>query len=126
MPIPHPVTRFNRAIANPIIRRFAGIVAPLAIVEHRGRRSGARYRTPVLAFPDGDEMVFALTYGTDVDWAKNVITAGGCTLERRRRSIRLTDPQPEHGPPPAAIPSMIDPFLRLLRVRDYLRLRVVA
>jgi hypothetical protein len=43
--------RINRAFTNPVMRTVAGAMAPLAIVEHLGRGSGRRYRTPVLAFP---------------------------------------------------------------------------
>ena len=125
MPFPEAVARFNRRVTNPIIGRFAGIVGPLAIVEHRGRRSGTRYRTPVMAFPEGGEVIVALTYGPEVDWVKNVIAAGGCTIAYRRRRIRLADPRLEHGAPPEAIPRVVGWFLRLLRVRAFLRLRVI-
>src|SRR5215211_970682 len=126
MPFPEAVARFNRRVTNPVIGGVAGKVGPLAIVEHRGRRSGTSYRTPVMAFPKGEEVNFALTYGTEVDWVKNVIAAGGCTFEYRRRSIPLADPRLEHGSPAAVFPWVVRSFLRLLRVRDVLRLRVVA
>jgi deazaflavin-dependent oxidoreductase (nitroreductase family) len=119
------VARFNRRVTNPVIGRIAGKVGPLAIVEHRGRRSGKSYRTPVMAFPEGEEMLFALTYGPAVDWVKNVIAAGGCSLLYHRRSIQLTDPRLERGSPPGAIPRIVRPFLRLLRVDEYLRLSTV-
>jgi deazaflavin-dependent oxidoreductase (nitroreductase family) len=50
------------------------------MVVHRGRRSGRRYRTPVLAFRVDDGYVVALFYGADRDWVRNVLAAGGCTL----------------------------------------------
>jgi deazaflavin-dependent oxidoreductase (nitroreductase family) len=126
MPFPGVVARFNRRVTNPVIGGVAGTVGSLAIVEHRGRRTGKRYRTPVMAFPKGEDVIFALTYGTEVDWVKNVIAAGGCTIEYRRRSIRLAGPRLEQGSPAAAFPWVVRTFLRLLRVRDVLRLRVVA
>jgi deazaflavin-dependent oxidoreductase (nitroreductase family) len=125
MPIPTVVTTFNRTIANPIIGRFAGRVAPLAIVEHRGRASGTRYRTPVMAFPTNGEMMIALTYGAGVDWVKNVLAAGECDLEYRRRRIQLVEPRLEHGTPVEPFPWVVRPMLRLLRVHDVLRLRAV-
>ena len=126
MPFPEAVARFNRRVTNPVIGSVAGKVGPLAIVEHRGRRSGTRYRTPVMAFPEGEEVIFALTYGTEVDWVKNLIAAGGCTIEYQRRSIRLADPRLEHGTTAEAFPRLVRWMLRLMRVRDVLRLRVVA
>jgi deazaflavin-dependent oxidoreductase (nitroreductase family) len=125
MPIPTVVTRFNRRVANPVIRQFAGKIAPLAIVEHRGRKSGKPYRTPVMAFPDGDEMTIALTYGAEVDWVKNVLAEGSCTVDYRSRTYRLTDPKPVHGSAPEAIPRLIRSILRLLRVGDFLQFRIV-
>jgi deazaflavin-dependent oxidoreductase (nitroreductase family) len=125
MPIPTVVTRFNRRVANPVIRQFAGKIAPLAIVEHRGRKSGKPYRTPVMAFPDGDEMTIALTYGAEVDWVKNVLAEGACTVDYRSRTYRLADPKPVHGSAPEAIPRLIRSILRLLRVGDFLQFRIV-
>ena len=53
MPIPISVGRVNRAFTNRFMRFFAGWVPPLAIVEHTGRRSDRRYRTPIMAFRSG-------------------------------------------------------------------------
>lgn len=72
MPFPKAITRFNRRVTNPILGRLAGRLAPFAIVVHRGRRTGREYRTPVMAFPRREGVVFALTYGLDVDWVRNV------------------------------------------------------
>src|SRR5215218_8690634 len=125
MPIPSVVTRFNRKVVNPIASRFAGKIAPFAIVEHRGRTSGNRYRTPIMAFPAGEELTFALTYGTEVDWVKNVLAEGGGLVEYRSRTFRLAEPRLVHGSPPEAIPRVIQSMLRLLGVSDYLLLRIV-
>lgn len=54
--------------------------APFAIVRHVGRRSGKIYETPIIVSPVADGFVIELTYGHDVDWHKNVLAAGGCTL----------------------------------------------
>lgn len=124
MPIPVFVATSNRAITNPITRRFAGRIPPFAIVEHRGRKSGKTFRTPVMVFPHGDEMVFALTYGKDVDWVKNVLAEGGCTIEYRRRRIALSDPTLSHGrPEDQPLPIVVRTVLRIIRVSDFLRLQ---
>jgi hypothetical protein len=58
------MARFNRRLANPIIRTFAGRrLSPVTLVVHRGRNSGRRYRTPVLAVPVGEGYVVSLPYG---------------------------------------------------------------
>lgn len=56
-------------------------------------RSGRRYMTPVNVFAAEDGYVFALTYGPDTDWVKNVVAASGCELHTRRRTIQLVSPR---------------------------------
>lgn len=51
-------------------------------VHHVGRRSGTSYVTPVWAERAGDRLFIQLPYGTGADWCRNVLAAGGCTLER--------------------------------------------
>lgn len=53
---------------------------PFSIVRHVGRRSGKLYETPIIVAPLGDGFMIELTYGPDVDWHKNVVAAGGCTI----------------------------------------------
>jgi hypothetical protein len=66
---------------NPLTRRLArASFGPFTLVRHVGRRSGRLYETPIIARPVADGFVIELTYGYDVDWHKNVLAAGGCTL----------------------------------------------
>ena len=64
---------FNRHITNRITRPFAPRLSGFGVVEHAGRRSGHRYRTPVNVFRTGTSYVIALTYGVESDWVKNVL-----------------------------------------------------
>jgi deazaflavin-dependent oxidoreductase (nitroreductase family) len=93
MPIPRRVARFNRHVTNHVTRHIASWAPGFAIVTHVGRRSGRVYRTPVNVFRDGDRYLFALTYGQDSDWVRNVVTAGGCEIETRRRTVKLDRPE---------------------------------
>jgi len=93
MPIPQSITRFNRSVTNRVTRRFAGRAPGFAIVIHKGRKSGKEFRTPLNAFPTKDGFAIALTYGPETDWAKNVLAAGGCSLEYRGRVIPLINPR---------------------------------
>ncbi len=122
MPLPKRLTRFNKRFANPIIGRFARF-PPLVLVAHRGRVTGRDYRTPVLALSTEDGYVIALTYGLDVDWLKNVVAAGGCTILRRGRGIEVSNPRvvgwaagSKHLPIPVRV------ALLGLQVRDFLLL----
>jgi deazaflavin-dependent oxidoreductase (nitroreductase family) len=118
------LAQFNRLVFNRIVRTFAGRrLSPVAVVVHRGRRSGRRYRTPVLAFRVDGGYLVALLYGADSDWARNVLAAGSCTLERGGRRVELVDPRmlgADDGM--TLVPPPMRPALRLLRVRRFLRL----
>nr|WP_086859770.1 nitroreductase family deazaflavin-dependent oxidoreductase [Amycolatopsis lexingtonensis] len=63
-------------------------------IEHTGRRSGRRYTTPIVAArtPDGGFIV-PLPYGTEVDWLRNVLTAGTATVRSRGVTYQVTDPR---------------------------------
>jgi deazaflavin-dependent oxidoreductase (nitroreductase family) len=105
MAAPELLRRFTVHILNPILRPIAGHLPGFAIVVNVGRKSGQVYRTPVNVFVRNGEYVFALTYGSKVNWVQNVLAAGGCELEIRGKSIRLTDPR-----------VVVDPTLHLLPV----------
>nr|WP_202881506.1 nitroreductase family deazaflavin-dependent oxidoreductase [Pedococcus badiiscoriae] len=79
---------FNR-LSTPVARHLPGY----AVVHHRGRRSGRAYQTPVNLFRVGDRYVIALTYGPQTDWVRNVLAAGGCTIETRGRLVPCGRPQ---------------------------------
>jgi deazaflavin-dependent oxidoreductase (nitroreductase family) len=93
------------------------------VVEHRGRRSGRRYRTPVLALPVDGGYVVSLFYGADRDWVRNVLAAGGCTLRCNGRQPQLTRPSLLTGRDAAALaPAWLRPALRPLSGIRLLRL----
>ena len=122
MPIPAIVARFNRYVTNPIARRVAGWAPMFAIVYHRGRRSGTWYSTPVNIFPTEDEFVIALTYGSDVDWVKNLMAAGGGEIKHRSHTIRIAQPAliaTDAGM--AAMPRLVRLILRMINVTEFLR-----
>jgi deazaflavin-dependent oxidoreductase (nitroreductase family) len=123
MPLPSWLARFNRRAANPLMRRIASYAPMMAIVVHRGRRSGRRYETPVLAFSRGPVVTIALTYGADVDWLKNVRAAGGCTLIQRGRARDLAGPRtlpPDEGR--RRMPGPVRAILRLINVEGFIEL----
>jgi deazaflavin-dependent oxidoreductase (nitroreductase family) len=108
---------------NPVSRRFAGHLPGFAILVYVGRRSGRTYRTPINVFRHGDDYVFALTYGSDVQWVKNVLAAGGCELETMGRTVRLTDPRLLVDLKQRLMPLPVRLFLRVMRVTEFLSMR---
>lgn len=120
MPLSKRVAHFNRRVTNRFTRQFAWWLPGFAIVTHIGRSSGHRYRTPVNVFRGEGRYVFALTYGRDSDWVRNVLAAGGCEIETRRQTVALSDPKlfidPNHRP----VPRPVRWILSALDVDDFL------
>ena len=122
MPISKRVARFNKRVTNRVTSHIASWMPGFAIVSHIGRRSGRLYRTPVNVFRDGDRYLFALTYGSDSDWVSNVLAAGGCKIETRRKTVALRDPKRFTDPTRQLIPIPARWILRLLDVNDFMAL----
>jgi deazaflavin-dependent oxidoreductase (nitroreductase family) len=114
---------FTTHVFNPISRRFVRWLPGFAILAYSGRRTGKAYRTPMNAFRHGGEWVFALTYGSDVQWVKNVLAGGEATLEIRRRKIRLVEPELIVDPRRRLMPFGVRQVLGLMRVSEFLRMR---
>ncbi len=93
MHIPRFMRRVNRVFTNPLMGTFAWLVPPLAVVHHVGRKSGRRYTTPVVAFRRAAGFVIPMTYGRDVDWARNILKAHGCEIVQLGRRSRLRNPR---------------------------------
>lgn len=93
MQLPQRLARFNRRVTNPLQRLWAGWAPGMGILEHVGRKSGKRYRTPLTVYPTRDGVAILLTYGPDRDWLKNVIAAGGGRVTRWGRSFEVRDPR---------------------------------
>ena len=122
MPLPSWLARFNRAVTNRVTGLVAGHLPGFGVVVHIGRRSGRRYRTPVNAFRRPDGYVIALTYGEVADWIRNVMTAGGCELERRGRLVALANPRVIVDQRAGLVPVSVRPILRLIGVDHFLEL----
>lgn len=93
MHLPRFLRRVNRVVTNPLMRSFAWLLPPLAVVHHVGRRSQRAYRTPVVAFRSESGFVIPMTYGRDVDWARNIVSAGGCEIEQMGRRFAVRRPR---------------------------------
>ncbi len=93
MQLPQWLARFNRRVTNPLQRLWAGWAPSMGILEHVGRKSGKRYRTPLTVFPTRDGVAILLTYGPDRDWLKNVTAAGGGRITRWGRTFDVRDPR---------------------------------
>lgn len=93
MPLPPALARFNRIVTNRLLLPLAAILPNFGVIVHRGRVSGEEYLTLVNWWRDDETAIVALTYGTDVDWLKNLRAAGGGTIRNRRKSYRVGAPE---------------------------------
>lgn len=116
---------FTTHVVNPLLRPFAGWLPGFALITHVGRKSGRLYRTPINVFRRGDHYVFALTYGSNVEWVKNIVAAGGCEMRTRNRDVHLTQPELIVDPELRLMPSFLRLIGRLNRVSEFLRMRAV-
>ena len=117
---------FTTNVFNRLSRRFAGWLPGFGLLIYRGRKSGRTYRTPMNVFRRGEEFVFALTYGSDVQWVKNILAAGETDLLTRGRTIHLTDPRLFTDPARSLMPTPVRQFLGLMRVTEFMRMRISA
>lgn len=92
MPLPRALARFNRVVTNRLLRPLAMVLPNFGIVVHRGRVSGREHRTLVNWWRDEETAIIALTFGSDVDWLKNLRAAGGGVIVNRGRTYRLGKP----------------------------------
>lgn len=123
MNLPRFLRSVNRVFTNPLMRTFAWWLPPLAVVHHAGRKSGRDYRTPVLAFPSSTRVLIPLTYGRDVDWARNLLAADGGEVEQRGRRVAVRNPRiVAFGAAERHLPPALRPFFRALDLPGYLLL----
>lgn len=86
--------RFNKQTLNPTTLKIAGRRSSVyATLKHVGRRSGRAFTTPVVAKPLGDGFVIPLPYDAGVDWCRNVLAAGTCTLIWNEQEYMLERPE---------------------------------
>ena len=116
----HVATRY----LDPLLRPMAGWAPGFGILMHVGRQSGRTYRTPLNCFRRGDAILFLLTYGSDVDWVKNVIQAGRATLRTRGRDVELVQPELAEDPERQLFPAPVRLVGGLLDATQILRMRV--
>ncbi len=121
--LPH-FLNFLKHYFNPLTRRIArSSFGPFAIIRHVGRRSGRHYETPIIVGPASDGFVIELTYGPEVDWYKNVLAAGSCTIRWHGKDYVLDKIEPlatENGR--SAFPWLARLILRVTRRRHFVKM----
>lgn len=107
MPLPHPLKVLPRYL-NPALRPLSQHLPPLALLHHKGRRSGRLHDTPVQAYRTPQGCVAAFAYSDNPHWAQNLLAAGQGQMTRAGKRYTITHPRrlDEEGlkqlPPPVA------------------------
>jgi len=80
---------------NPAVMLLAGTrLLPLyGVLQHRGRRSGKAFRTPVVVRPTADGFIVPMPWGEGTDWYRNVRAAGECTVRWKGRDYAMVQPE---------------------------------
>lgn len=122
--LPHWLARLNLRFSNTFMRPIAARLPWFCVLEHVGRTSGTVRRTALMAFHRRpDRWVMALTYGTDVQWLRNVVAADGCRLLSRGRWVDLVEPRQFRDASRSSVPFLVRPILAILRVSDFVEMR---
>ena len=90
----HALLRLGTRHLNPFMLSLArsGRVPMVAVIHHRGRRSGRAYTTPLAARKTPDGFVIPLTFGKQANWFQNIQAAGGCTIQWKGATYQVTEP----------------------------------
>ena len=116
------ISRLTRPATAPLAgKRWNPI---FAVVEHRGRKPGRVYSTPVAARRSGDGFTIALAFGAQVDWYRNLVAAGGGTIHWRGTVYSVTAPERVDA---ATVLPIFDPvqrrLLRIAGIDGYVQVR---
>lgn len=125
MPLSRGLARFNRVVTNRLSRPLAGLLPGFAVIVHRGRKSGAEYRTPVNAWVGEDDVIVALTYGRNTDWMKNLTVAIGGEVVAGRTTYRVGRPVLIGSEGMKRMPAPARPILRLIEVDEFALLPLI-
>ncbi len=111
-------------LVNPVTRLFAGRMPGFGLLTYRGRTTGRIYHLPINVFQRGEHYIFVLTYGSESQWVKNVLAAGGCEIQVRGRDVRLVQPELIVNPAWELIPWPARFIERMAGVTEFLLMRV--
>jgi deazaflavin-dependent oxidoreductase (nitroreductase family) len=112
--------KFVTRVSTPAALAMSGHrIMPLwATIHHTGRKSGRSFHTPIAVIPVHDPglVMIGLPWGTDTNWARNVVAAGGANLTWKGRDVWLTDPRIVKGDAlPEAVAQVKAPFAGVVR-----------
>ena len=120
-----PLLAFATRLLNPIIVKLAGKrhMRAYAVIEHRGRRSGRSYATPVAARPTTDGFLVPMAFGEQADWFRNVRAAGECVVRWNGTTYHVVEPELLDEATARLALSRVERLVAPLFARQFVRLR---
>jgi hypothetical protein len=120
------IVRFFARFINPITLLIAGRrwMPVVGVIQHRGRRSGRVYATPLGMRPLGDSFFMPRTFSDNAAWYLNVRAAGWCVVTYLGYDYTLVEPEiVDYATAAAAFPRYELWQFRLVGITEYLRMR---
>ena len=125
-PARRPVLGFLTRLLNPVILKLAGkrFVRAYAVIEHRGRRSGRVYATPVAAQRIAGGFMVPMAFGEQADWFRNVRAAGECIIRWDGAAYHVVEPELVDWATARQTFGRVERMLAPLFARQFVRLRL--
>jgi deazaflavin-dependent oxidoreductase (nitroreductase family) len=120
------VLAFATRLLNPMIVKLVGKrhVRAYAVIEHRGRRSGRTYTTPVAARPTADGFVVPMAFSEQADWFRNVLAAGECVIRWNGVAYHVVEPELIDSATARQALGRVERMLAPLFSKQFVRLRL--
>lgn len=120
MALPRRMAALPRLL-NPLVLPLTRRVPPLAVLHHRGRRSGQSYETPVQAFRTPEGWLVGLAYDHNAPFALNLVAAGGGEMTRAGEQYRITKPRRVGREALHTLPALAALEMRLVGIDEFLQ-----
>lgn len=117
MPVPGKLAVLPKYL-NPVLRPLAAYLPPLAVVHHRGRRTGTPYTSPVQAYRTTNGIVIGLAYSKNPNWARNVIVGGG-EITRAGKTYTIRNPRLRGGDAADQLPTLVASMMRRIGITEF-------
>jgi deazaflavin-dependent oxidoreductase (nitroreductase family) len=112
-------------LLNPLVLPLTRRLPPLALLHHRGRRSGRSYDTPVQAYSTPDGWLVGLAYDHNAPFALNLLATGGGEMTRAGRRYRITRPRRVGREALKLLPALASLEMRAVGIEEFLQFDAV-
>jgi deazaflavin-dependent oxidoreductase (nitroreductase family) len=120
MTFPPQLAAVSRRL-NPLVLPLTRRVPPLAVLHHRGRRSGRSFDTPVQAYHTRDGWLVGLAYSNHAPFALNLFAAGDGEMTRAGRRYRITKPRRVGREALKTLPALAALQMRAVGIDEFLQ-----